>query len=238
MMIIFLPAKVVRGAMEPDIVKSADGYKSDIKALAQIPSYRSTLIGVTCSNMITGAATVFFPEFVSIAAVITGNVDPCVQPPCEYTNIVFRFGLITILAGFGGAVFGIYATKLGHGRNNHLIEAELCGFGCMLAAISVYIVTVFCKFFLLHTCNYFFLILAVYSLMTTWIFSFFCIFGVSINWGLSVELVIKVTSPQCRSTAKALFHLLVHSLGDAPAPLIIGLLADYFHSKEPIGQFS
>ena len=156
MMIIFLPAKVVRGAMEPDIVKSADGYKSDIKALAQIPSYRSTLIGVTCSNMITGAATVFFPEFVSIAAVITGNVDPCVQPPCEYTNIVFRFGLITILAGFGGAVFGIYATKLGHSRNNHLIEAELCGFGCMLAAISVYIVTVFCKFFLLHTCNYFF----------------------------------------------------------------------------------
>ena len=72
--------------------------------------------------------------------------------------------------------------------------------------------------------------------MITWIFSFLVIFGVSINWGLSVELVIKVTSPKLRSTAKAFFHLISHSLGDAPSPLIIGSIADYYMSKEPIGK--
>ena len=72
--------------------------------------------------------------------------------------------------------------------------------------------------------------------MITWIFSFLVIFGVSINWGLSVELVIKVTSPKLRSTAKAFFHLISHSLGDAPSPLIIGSIADYYMSKEPVGK--
>ena len=78
-MAILLPPNVERGAMEPEIVKSAAGYKKDIAALVRIPSYRSTVVGCICSSMICGAATVFFPDFVSMAAVISGDVDPCVQ---------------------------------------------------------------------------------------------------------------------------------------------------------------
>ena len=83
-----------------------------------------------------------FPDFVSLAGVVSGTVSPCVKPPCEYTQIVFRLGVITILAGFGGALFGIYGTKMGHATKNELIEAELCGFGCLLAGFSVYMVIV------------------------------------------------------------------------------------------------
>lgn len=218
---ICLPVNVERGAMEPEIVKNAQSYKEDLVEISKISSYRSITLGCICSTMMTGVATVFFPDFVSLAGVVSGTVSPCVQPPCEYTQFVFRLGVITILAGFGGALFGIYGTKMGHARNNELIEAELCGFGCLLAGFSVYMVMEF----------------STQSAMITWIFSFLVIFGVSINWGLSVELVIKVTSPKLRSTAKAFFHLISHSLGDAPSPLIIGSIADYYMSKEPVESY-
>ena len=56
------------------------------------------------------------------------------------------------------------------------------------------------------------------------------------NWGLSIELVIGVIPPSRRSTAKAFFHLISHSLGDAPAPLIVGGLADIIHKYEYNGD--
>ena len=139
-MVIFLPTNVERGAMEPELSRSAEGYWRDLKAIAKIATYRSVIIGCICSSMITGAATVFFPDFVSSGAVVSGALIPCITPPCEYTDIVFRFGAITILAGFAGALFAIYGTKLGHSRNNQLIEAELCGFGCLVAGMAVYMV--------------------------------------------------------------------------------------------------
>ena len=146
---IFLPTSVERGAMEPEVVKNAQSYKEDLIEISKISSYRSVTLGCICSTMMTGVATVFFPDFVSLAGVVSGTVDPCVQPPCEYTQLVFRLGVITILAGFGGALFGIYGTKMGHARNNELIEAELCGFGCLLAGFSVYMVMEFCKYYTL-----------------------------------------------------------------------------------------
>ena len=146
-MILFLPGYVERGAMEPELSKSAEGYWKDLKAISKIATYRSVIIGCICSSMITGAATVFFPDFVSSGAVVSGSIVPCVTPPCEYTDIVFRFGAITIMAGFAGALFAIYGTKIGHARNNQLIEAELCGFGCLVAGMAVYLVIEFGKFF-------------------------------------------------------------------------------------------
>ena len=142
-MILFLPGYVERGAMEPELSKSAEGYWKDLKAISKITTYRSVMIGCICSSMITGAATVFFPDFVSSGAVVSGSIVPCVTPPCEYTDIVFRFGAITIMAGFAGALFAIYGTKIGHARNNQLIEAELCGFGCLVAGMAVYLVIEF-----------------------------------------------------------------------------------------------
>jgi hypothetical protein len=56
--------------------------------------------------------------------------------------------------------------------------------------------------------------------------------GLSINWGLSAELVISVIPPNRRSTAKAFFHLISHALGDAPAPLIVGGLSDVIKKYE------
>ena len=191
MMIVFLPGKVERGAMEPELVKSADGYWADLKEISKIATYRSVIIGCIFSTMITGAATVFFPDFVSLGGVVSGSLVPCVTPPCEYTEIVFRFGAITILAGFGGAIFAIYGTKIGHRQNNQLIEAELCGFGCLIAGMAVYLVIEYGKSKIRQNRT-----LTVppadKSLNIVWFGSFLVIFGVSINWGLSTELVIKV----------------------------------------------
>lgn len=45
-----------------------------------------------------------------------------------------------------------------------------------------------------------------------------------------------VIPPNRRSTAKAFFHLISHCLGDAPAPLIVGGLADIIHKYEYDGK--
>ena len=47
---------------------------------------------------------------------------------------------------------------------------------------------------------------------------------------------LKVVSPLRRSTAKAFFHLVVHALGDAQSPLLIGAIADYFKGQYGLGK--
>ena len=71
-----------------------------------------------------------------------------------------------------------------------------------------------------------------YSLTIGWWFSALCLIGLSINWGLSIELVISVIPPNRRNTAKAFFNLVSHSFGDAPSPLVVGGLSDLIHKYE------
>ena len=139
-----LPNNLERGAMEPEIAKTALGYKDDIKHIIKIRTFISACVGCICSQIVTGAATVFFPDFVSTAGVLQGVVVPCATPPCEYTHIVFRFGVIAIFAGFAGAVIAVVLAKIGRDfYKNELIESELCAAGCLIAAFSAYMITAF-----------------------------------------------------------------------------------------------
>ena len=146
-MIFVLPGNLERGGMEPEISKTAFGFKEDLKFILKVRSFLSVLVGCICSQMVTGAATVFFPDFVSSAGILQGVVVPCSQPPCEYAHIIFRFGALSIFAGFTGAILAIGLSKLGHDYfRNQLIEAELCAIGCLVAGFSVFMVVAFCKY--------------------------------------------------------------------------------------------
>ena len=146
LMVFILPSNLERGGMEPEIAKTAFGYKEDLKHICRVRTYLSVCLGCVCSQIVTGAATVFFPDFVSSAAVLQGVVVPCSQPPCEYSEIIFRFGCIAIFAGFAGAAVAAIVSKIGRQVfKNPLIDAEICAGGCFMAALSVFMITAFCK---------------------------------------------------------------------------------------------
>ena len=141
-----IPSNIQRGAMEPELAKTASGYKDDVKQILKIRTFVSVCLGCICSQIVTGAATVFFPDFVSTAGVLQGIVVPCAHPPCEYSHIIYRFGVIAITAGFAGAIIAIILSKIGRDYfKNELIESELCAAGCLLSAFSAYMISAYGK---------------------------------------------------------------------------------------------
>lgn len=59
-----------------------------------------------------------------------------------------------------------------------------------------------------------------------WVFCFFAIFFVFMNIGPSNTAIANVTNPGVRSTAYALNIFVIHALGDAISPPLIGAIAD------------
>ena len=62
---------------------------------------------------------------------------------------------------------------------------------------------------------------------TAWLMIFIAVFFLFFNTGPSNTALANVTHPSVRSTAFALNILIIHALGDATAPPLIGSIADH-----------
>ncbi len=59
-----------------------------------------------------------------------------------------------------------------------------------------------------------------------WLFVFLAVFCLFFNTGPSNTILANVTRPELRATAFAVNILVIHALGDAVSPVIIGAVAD------------
>jgi MFS transporter, Spinster family, sphingosine-1-phosphate transporter len=59
-----------------------------------------------------------------------------------------------------------------------------------------------------------------------WVFVFLAVFGLFLYTGPAFTLLANVTTPAIRATAFALNILVIHALGDAISPAILGFIAD------------
>lgn len=210
MMIFLLPYKLKRGAMEPNVVATKDEYINDLKYFLGVKTYLYTVTGSALTNAMIGIATLWLPDLFSQAAVLKGELKPCSLPPCEYEEVVFKFGALSIFAGLLGGLAGIYLSRLGRKYGNLLVEPELCGFGNLVATLAIVVMLLF----------------MMTSTKLSWLAAFIGLTGSSINWGLSCEIMMSVIPPTKRATGKALFNIISHALGDAPSPVIVGAFAD------------
>jgi len=117
------------------------------------------------------------------------------------------FGMILVVAGFSSTLFGGWVADALRGRvpGSYFIVSGtgmMLGFPCTIA--------------MLYT-----------PFPAAWVFVFFAIFFLFMNTGPSNTALANVTPPAMRATAFALNILVIHLLGDAISPPLIGWIKDH-----------
>jgi MFS family permease len=121
-------------------------------------------------------------------------------------EIGFKFGVIVVLAGFIATLLGgLLGDKLRNrgvkGAYFHVGWGTLLGFPCFVAMLY-----------------------APFPL--AWVFMFLAVFWLFFNTGPANTILANVTRPHIRATAFAINILVIHALGDAISPPLIGLVHD------------
>src|SRR5262249_55305825 len=117
---------------------------------------------------------------------------------------------------FGGmlVIAGLTATLLG-GIAGDLLRKRFAGAYFLVSGIGVMIAFPFSAAVVLT------------PFPMAWVLMFIALFFLFFNTGPSNTALANVTPPSVRATAFALNILIIHALGDAVAPPLIGMVADY-----------
>jgi MFS family permease len=121
-------------------------------------------------------------------------------------NVNLIFGAITVVAGIGGTLIGgIVGDKL---------RPRFSGAYFLVSGISILL------------CCPLILMMVYLPFPWAWVACFAAEFCLFFNTGPSNTILANVTHPSVRASAFALNILLIHSLGDAPSPPLLGHIAD------------
>jgi MFS family permease len=126
-------------------------------------------------------------------------------PLLNHVNLIF--GLITVVAG-------LVATPLG-GIAGDRLRVRVPGAYFLLSGIGLLIA--FVAFLLLIICPF----------PYAWILAFIGEFALFFNTGPSNTILANVTPPAIRARAFAINIFIIHALGDAASPYLIGVVADH-----------
>ena len=117
------------------------------------------------------------------------------------------FGGILVFGGLAATAFGAWLGELLRKRGVRGAYFLVIGGGAVFAAP--------CFLGILYT-----------PLPLSWVFAFLTIFGLFLHTGPAFTALANVTRSEIRATAFAINILVIHALGDAISPTLIGLVAD------------
>ncbi|MGH7178819.1 MAG: spinster family MFS transporter, partial [Tepidisphaeraceae bacterium] len=126
------------------------------------------------------------------------------QPPSS--KVIF--GAVVVVAGFGATLLG--------GLAGDKLKPRFPGSYFLVSAVGILLA---CPF----TIAMLFL-----PFPAAWVAVFFAVFFLFFNTGPSNTILANVTSPSVRATAFAMNILIIHALGDAPSPPLLGAIAGKF----------
>lgn len=172
----------------------------DYKRILSIPSYAINTAGMTTMTFAIGALAYWMPKY----------LDDMNAPGIESDGTVLVgprmiFGLITALSG-------LLATLLG-GMAGDWLRPRWSGSYFIVSGIAMVV-------------GFPMLLLFVWTPFPwAWIFMFVAVFCLFFNTGPTNTILANVTHPGLRASGFALNILIIHILGDAISPPIIGYLA-------------
>ncbi len=166
------------------------------KVLLRTPSYVWNTVGMTAMSFALGALAYWMPAF----------LDERGAPPLLGMDPKTTFGLITVLTGF-------FATMAG-GWLGDKLRPRYPGSYFLVSGIAMMIG--------------FPMILAVVwtPFPLCWVVLFFAVFFLFFNTGPTNTILANVTHPTMRATGYALNIFVLHALGDAISPPLVGFIAD------------
>ncbi|CAL1288409.1 unnamed protein product [Larinioides sclopetarius] len=191
-----------RGEAEGGISLKSTSVIEDVISVFKIPSFLWVTLGFTCVTFSVGALAWWVPDFMTNALEVHGE-----KPDKVFVSIVF--GAITCFAGIAGVVLGS-ATSQYYRKYNPRADPLICAYSMILAVPLVYLACITAS---------------PYTYLS-YIFIFFGVTLLCMNWVLVADIVLYVVVPRRRSMAEAIQITVSHALGDACSPYIIGCISD------------
>ena len=168
--------------------------------LARIPSYVLDCAGMTAMTFAIGGIGFWMPTYI---------YEYRLNKTVDLGKINLIFGIITVVAGFAATLLGGMAgdaLRKRHSGSYFIVSAAglLTGFPLLLGVLYT-------------------------PFPVAWVFVALAVFCLFFNTGPSNTILANVTPPGIRATAFALNILIIHTLGDAISPPVMGWLADRYN---------
>jgi MFS family permease len=191
--------EVQRGASDALKAPARRTRLADYMVLAKTPSFVFNTIGMTLMTFAVGGIAYWMPEYAYTRAPGEASMDKL-----AHVNTVF--GAITVVAGLSATLIGGYlADKLRARFSGSYFLVSGIG---MLVACPLTVATVYAPF------------------PMAWVVMFFAMFFLFIGTGPTNTVLANVTHPSMRAAAYALNIFIIHALGDAISPPIMGAIKD------------
>ncbi len=188
---------------------------ADYLRLARTPSYVLNTLAMAAMTFALGAVSYFMPRYVLFKA---KDLPTALRPTLEDVNLAF--GAITVVTGISATLAGIWvADKL---RRRFPGSYFLVSGAGMLIATPLFLLVIATPFSAGWRMQFWPLIFVIE----------FCLF---LSTGPANTALANVTRPAIRSSAFAINIFLIHLLGDAISPRLVGEITDRSRGNMNVG---
>lgn len=174
-----------------------------LRDLIRNRSFVMNTLGMTAMTFAVGGMSFWMPTYIHEFR-MQGGTDEA--GTAQLAKVTTTFGAITVVAGLAGTLAGGWIGDRLRGRMKGAYAA-VSGLG-MLAAFPCFLLVLYTPF------------------PVAWVFMFLSIFLLMLGTGPTNTIIANVTPATVRATAYAANIFVIHALGDAISPPIIGLVAD------------
>ncbi len=208
----FFRPEPLRGASDADAagrMSKREAYRS----LLSNKSYVLDVLGMTAMTFAIGGVSFWMPRYVaerltSEGVVTAATRDEAMKLALDQANS--RFGMIVVVAGFLATIAGGWlGDRL---RKRFSGSYFLVSGAAMVVGFPLFLGVLYTPF-----------------PMCWWLIAV-AVFALFFNTGPSNTIIANVTPPPVRATAYAVCILMIHALGDAISPAVIGFVSDRAHS--------
>lgn len=178
---------------------------ADYLKLLKTKSYTLNCLAMTLMTFAIGGVGFWMPKYVLQRMVVR---YPGADPKSLLASVNMTFGIVIVVAGLAATLLG--------GMAGDALRKRWSGSYFIVSAAGM-----ICGFPL-------FLLMLITPFPAAWVVIFFAVFCLFFNTGPSNTALANVTHPSLRATAFAANILMIHALGDAISPPIIGGLSDRY----------
>jgi MFS transporter, Spinster family, sphingosine-1-phosphate transporter len=195
-----------RGAAE----KRRPATLADYKQLLRIPSYLIDTAGMTTMAFAMGGIAFWIPKYLVWRAIYAGTIDPGNDEMrrSALADANWVFGLIVVVSGLLGTLAG--------GWLGDRLRARWSGSYFLVSGGSLLV-----AFPLV-------LLVPAVDFPQAWTLIFVAVFCLFFSTGPTNTILVNVTPPGIRAAAFAVNIFLIHALGDAFSPFVIGWVNEAF----------
>lgn len=199
----------VEDLSESVVLTPHSSYIQDLRQILNVPSFIWATAGFTCVSFVVGALAWWAPEFAFYA-----EQSHAYDASRTQDDVSYIFGIVTFVSGILGVWIGAESA-----RRWKVYNAEADALVCAIGIIS----SIPFLFFALYTADK--------IMILSWILIAFGEILMCMNWAPNGDLLLYVIPPNCRSTAEAIQILIIHVLGDAFSPFVVGAISDAYTGK-------